>query len=166
MYYFLGDTVLFQRFQQHVDIEYYEATNLTSNTDVIIIADTEPEVIIEVRDRNEGAQIFFLTNRSTEAHKLYASVSNAQILPITDPTETIAYIETAATKTKVDKRTIAFIGALPNTGVTQTVFSIAATISQSANVKVGVLGLNAYDEGTIKDTGKSLDHLKPFMTES
>lgn len=166
MYYFLGDPSLYHQFHQHIDIELYESTNLTSQTDVIIIVDTEPEVIKEVRDHNEEAQIFFLTNRPTEAHKLYASVSNAQLLPNTEPAETIAYIETAATKTKIDKRTIAFIAALPNIGLTQTVFSIASAITQSANVKVGMLGLNAYNEGTIKDTGKSLDHLKPFMSEA
>lgn len=66
---------------------------------------------------------------------------------------------------KTNNRIATFFSAGGNVGVTNTVYSVALALSKLSDAKIGVLSLNAWDDGTdyLPEAKDFLDSLKPRL---
>lgn len=175
LYGHLKNNPLFKTTSLFHDLTEFESK--VSDNDVLLISDhlVSCEIVPELRERFPNIAIFFMVSNSGnyrtyqkietichahDAHIVYPKQTQDQIISfITGVLKPIdEYLQNNVT---------AFVGAQPKVGLTTTVFSVATRLGMCTDSKIGVLGLNSLNPGTlyIKEyDGAYLDELKTMLS--
>lgn len=125
------------------------------------------QVFGSLRLRQTLASIYYVCDHApTQMEAMLAGPHGIQLIPPGDPGLVPAIVESGiADQQPYQRKIVAFVGALPNIGLSHTVLSIAQFLS-GALENIGVLGLNLYDEGPLSDAVSYLNDLKPYLSEA
>lgn len=173
MYYLITDTAsLIQAFAGYPFEVLSDSDRLVSSLqsdDTVVLSAplVAMQVFGEIRKRYPDTEIYYVCDHTpTQMEGMLASTNKIQLIPPGDPALVPAIVETGRAESQTAQRKlVAFIGAVPNIGLTQTVLSIADSLSSSIE-DIGVLGLNLYDEGPVQDAESNLNSIKPYLSEA
>lgn len=119
-----------------------------------------------LRAQHPEAVLYYVCDEPpTHMESMLAGSQGVQLIPPGDPGLIPAIVLRGGSDRLVQRNLVAFVGALPNIGLSHTVLSIAQVLSQTLE-NLGVLGLNLYDEGPLSDTVSHLNDLKPYLSEA
>jgi hypothetical protein len=147
-----------------------------SNADVFIVSDR----IIHHNDlynffSKHNRLVFYLVSNQfdTQLLRQVKTICDSLNIHVIQPRLTEEQITVAIYQTIFPERkgnntnVVAVLSPIPNIGVTSSTLSIAAAIQSMTNAKVGVIGNNAWDDGTDQIDnykGKFLDEIKTQLT--
>lgn len=148
----------------------------SASSECLIISDEiVPYAELSHNDFSKRKHVFYLMKNQFKANyeKNVKAVCEAKSIHLIPPRLTISQIiesikEVIDPFQEVENNVVSFISPLSNIGTTSTCLSVAKAISEHSQVKVGVLILNAWDDGTdhLKYKGKSLDEIKSRLSGS
>lgn len=157
----------------------HDLSELGSEYDVFLISDllAPCESISDLRERFPNTAIFYMVSDSRD-YRLFQKVEticHAHDIHIVYPRQTQEQIISFLVNVlrpidEIPQNHVAtFVGAQSKVGVTTTVFSVATRLGMCTNSKIGVLGLNSINPGTlyIKEyDGVYLDELKTLLSNN
>lgn len=140
-----------------------DVAQLDEKDSLLIQTAIDPMMFSALREKSKGSKLYAIIPEPTEAEKMLCMKENIQILRTTEPKRIMETIREDHERYTIDRRVVGFLGALPNIGLTQTLYALAHELNKS--IHAGLLGLNAYDEGILEEGKASIDQLKPYLSE-
>ena len=149
------------------------------NCDVMVVSDriVPCELIADLKENFPNAIMFYMVSNSSD-YKMFQKIEticHAHDIHIVYPKQTqdqiISFIiGVIKPREDVQKNHVtAFVGAQSRVGVTTTVMAVATRLGILTDAKIGVLGLNSWNPGTVfirEYEGSYLDELKTLLSNN
>lgn len=143
--------------------------DLDSDTAVFLISDDflSYEDLSELKVTNEQIVFYMMKNNYESNLKTVKAICDSRDFVFIPPRLTVSQIvqhikNVIEPETTTQSNVVSFFSPISNIGTTSTCLSVAQSIQQYSKSKVGVLLLNAWDDGTdqLRYKGKYLDEIK------
>lgn len=169
------DRQILQQLEKQPSLRVQQVSSLSVEAEIIIISDRS----VHYNDLSEKLKDirflhgFYLIDQSLDPNVFKHVQTICETLGVhligDSPTPHVTVNEILAAvfpEEKEQSRVAAFFAPISNIGTTSTVLSTALAISRLTNAKVGVLGLNAWDDSTdqLAYKGEYLDKLKNMLS--
>lgn len=180
---FLQDDVLYGKFRGSGIFKkvvlFYELPQIEELTEfeVLLLSDRiiSFEMLPELRQALPGGTMFYMVSDSADyrRYQKIETMCHAHDTHIVYPKQTqdqIISFVTGILQPKEDflkNHVVTFVGAQPKAGVTSTVMAVATRLGMTTDSKIGVLGLNSWNPGTVfikNYCGNYLDEIKTLLS--
>lgn len=159
--------------------DYSESDSELQNYDVFVISDRiiSYEALPDIRQLIQNASVFFMLSNSSN-YRLFQKIEticHAHDIHIVYPKQTPEQIVSIVAgilkpQENITKNHVTtFVGAQSRVGVTSSVMAIATRLGMTTEAKIGVLGLNSWNPGTVyikNYSGAFLDELKTMLSNN
>lgn len=151
----------------------HSINEIDSDSDVILISDEfiPYNNLTELNIAKKQKAFYMLSNHHENILKTVKTICDSRDIILIPPrltvTQIIQHLKDVFAPDHFQKNVVNFFSTISNVGTTSTCLSVAQAIQANSSAKIGVLLLNAWDDGTdqINYKGKYLDEIKSQLTD-